>query len=465
MSQSQRFFHRFQKFFNFGGNRKPLLFFAAMIFGCVGMLHAQETDPNSTPPGAPLFKHATETSGSKMIKDHPGNAGQRVTMSNITIIESQSFNSGHAMDNVWFNLLTGMGHMPTIRPQTALDNTAFFSAADALIVSSGVIALTPARVATIQQFMQSGKPVYLQGEYLPTYTSNGAFRTIVNNTGGTFATGSTVAGQLNPTSILNTYATTPNSVASIGYHWYGCTATGCDNVEYFMRFGVNNIGWVYCPISSTYGDMIQSSDQDWVNQSTSLPLMQNIIFHLLSGSACSVVCGSVLAGQEVFMAGECIENQGVKLSWKTELPIFEGKFRVMVGEETVATTLVDPSGQSNFEALDALVPNEATTYNLFFETSAGNDSKVAEFRLENLPYLNALRIGKSDDMFRAWYFGSEKILKMNLLDLTGKQFPQKSDGIETGTGVAIQLDGLSPGIYILQLDLGNGQRLTKKLVW
>ncbi len=58
---------------------------------------------------------------------------------NVVIIESQSFNSGHMMDQIWYNVVTGMGHTASISPQATLDNNSFFAATDILIVSSGVI--------------------------------------------------------------------------------------------------------------------------------------------------------------------------------------------------------------------------------------------------------------------------------------------------------------------------------------
>src|SRR5690349_10254777 len=70
----------------------------------------------------------------------------------ITIIESQSFNSGHNMDQIWLTLAQGMGHTATINPQTTLDNNNFFSSTDILIISSGVIALPANRVNTILQY-------------------------------------------------------------------------------------------------------------------------------------------------------------------------------------------------------------------------------------------------------------------------------------------------------------------------
>ena len=74
---------------------------------------------------------------------------------NISIIESQSFLSGHVMDIRWSAVVTSMGHTATILPQSTLDNNAFFATTDLLIVSSGVINLPANRVATYCNFYKA----------------------------------------------------------------------------------------------------------------------------------------------------------------------------------------------------------------------------------------------------------------------------------------------------------------------
>ncbi|MBK8686649.1 MAG: hypothetical protein IPN26_17610 [Bacteroidetes bacterium] len=71
---------------------------------------------------------------------------------NITIIESQSYTSGHDMDLKWQTIASSMGHTASVLPQTTLDNNGFFGSTDLLIVSSGVISLSAARVSTILLF-------------------------------------------------------------------------------------------------------------------------------------------------------------------------------------------------------------------------------------------------------------------------------------------------------------------------
>src|SRR4051812_34035723 len=101
---------------------------------------------------------------------------------NITIIESQSFNSGHTMDVRWLGVCTAMGHSATIYPKTQLDLLSNLSTTDILIVASGVdnTLYNPARVAVIEQYLQAGGKVYIQSEYLDTFDGNISYKSIVN---------------------------------------------------------------------------------------------------------------------------------------------------------------------------------------------------------------------------------------------------------------------------------------------
>jgi Secretion system C-terminal sorting domain/PKD domain len=197
---------------------------------------------------------------------------------NVTIIESESYNSGHVMDNVWLGVATGMGMTASIVPQSTLYDSTFFSTTDILIVSSGVITLTNSQITTITEFMQSGKSLYLQGEYdCAAYNTNSTFESLVNTYGGSFALNGIIAGTLAPMNVLGSLATTPNTITPLTYFWYGCRGNACSYVEPFLEFGGDLFGFIFCPPVTGYGRVVFTTDQDWINQSTSLPLMQNIL--------------------------------------------------------------------------------------------------------------------------------------------------------------------------------------------
>ena len=211
---------------------------------------------------------------------------------NVKIIESQSYNVGHVMDTVWLNLISSLGHTATIEPQLLLNSNAFFATTDVLIISSGVITLPANYVTTIQQFLQAGKPVYIQAEYLKSYSTTAAFESLVNILGGTFAWGTELSGDLAPVFPQSTFANTPNSVASINYYWYGVEANTTPTVSAVIKNQNFNLGLFFCPPTPCTGKLITTTDQDWIRAAdpVDLQLMENIFYHLIdTTSTCNVV--------------------------------------------------------------------------------------------------------------------------------------------------------------------------------
>ncbi len=231
----------------------------------------------SVPPSyGSLQDYKIQTEDNSTLKNPKSN----LHTSNITIIESQSFNSGHAMDTIWRNVAQGLGHNAVILPQSTLDDSAFFSTTNILIISSGVISLPANRINTIKSFVMSGKNVYLQCEYLASFETNQAFATLVNSLGGTFTWGSTLNGDISPMLVLGSLSNTPNNVPSISYYWYGVYGTGNSTIGYFMQYQGNNFGFIFTPANPNYGTIVTQTDQDWIRERTSIPLMQNILSRL-----------------------------------------------------------------------------------------------------------------------------------------------------------------------------------------
>lgn len=209
----------------------------------------------------------------------PGNA----TSLSITIIESQSANSGHNMDANWLYVANLMGNSAIIEPQTTLDNTAFFAFTDILIISSGVIDIPISRRAIIQQFIEQGGPVYIQSEYLSSYQANETFQQIVTNLGGSFSWAETVSGDLIPMNIFGTISNTPNYVPSLSYFWYGCVGSGDATIEANMEYMGQNFGFIFTPANTSFGAVMTNSDQDWARTATEKDfLMENILTYLSS---------------------------------------------------------------------------------------------------------------------------------------------------------------------------------------
>lgn len=441
-----------------------LYLFTTLLLALPAM--AQETDPNSTPPGAPMVDFGDADIDGRLVPDHPGNAGQKVSSSNFAIIESQSYNAGHDMDIEWRNVLLGMGHTATIYPQTTLDNTGFFAGHDALIVASGIIPISAARQAIIQQFLQTGKPVYLQGEYQVSYNSNQAFRNIINATGGSFTLGGTVSGSLVPTFPLNLYANTPNTAAPLSYHWYGASGSGCDNVEYFMRYNTSNIGFVYCPTNNAWGDMIQSTDQDWVRATTSPALMQNIIFALLSGNACSVVCGTiVLDADHLDLQARRRDDLGIDLMWSLDGDPAQGTFVVDCNGEELTHMNVEEGDGIAFQYTDSRISAGLLNYRVRHLDMNGEETLSGETTLNIETAAPTFRVAKTKSGFAVWIGEGIELESLWLTGINGEMQAIATDELHSSAGQRIQMQEMAEGIYFLRGITQAGQPFQTKVIW
>jgi hypothetical protein len=233
---------------------------------------------DDTPPVLDAVKHQI-TSESGVITKSPANIKSMI----ITIIESQSINSSHNMDINWYNIATAMGHMAVILPQTTLDDTDFFANTDLLMVSSGIIDIPQSRRAIIQQFLETGKPVYLQSEYLSSYQANQTFQELVNNLGGSFTWGSTFSNNLSPMNLSGAISNTPNNVPALTYFWWGCSGSGDTTIESNMEYEGSYFGFIFTPPNGNYGILMTNSDQDWAREAPERDqLMENILTYFSS---------------------------------------------------------------------------------------------------------------------------------------------------------------------------------------
>ncbi|MBK8845790.1 MAG: hypothetical protein IPO27_04155 [Bacteroidetes bacterium] len=231
---------------------------------------------------------------------------------NVVVVESQSY-AGHVMDTVWNSLLTSLGHTVTISPQTILDNNSFFATTDVLIVASGIITLPANRVATIQDFLLSGKSVYLQSEYQMAYSTSQAYQYIVNNNGGSFSWIQELSGDLFPTIAYSTFATTPNVVNPLNYFWYGIKGcAGVDESPILAHLG-QDLGFMFMPAASGIGNIATTSDQDWIRTADidDLNLMHNIFEMLIDTAATNsqVVSTLALGNDTTYCNGDTITLQ------------------------------------------------------------------------------------------------------------------------------------------------------------
>lgn len=190
---------------------------------------------------------------------------------------------GYQADGAWLTVATAMGYTASIVPAATLNDTSFFPSTDILIVSTGVNPIAPVQIATIQTFLQSGKSVYLQGEYQSSMPGNQAFSQLVNALGGSFSWGASLTGNLLP-SVTGSLGSTNLNVSSLPFFFYGCGGTASCHLTAFLQAGNTPVGWMFIPPATGTGRLIFTTDQDWVGASaiytTGQVLMKNILSHL-----------------------------------------------------------------------------------------------------------------------------------------------------------------------------------------
>jgi hypothetical protein len=267
-----------------------ILVIGFILCGCYA-LTAQVSNPEKQDY---LFNHTSSDSPMRLMTETNNHgfhldaikhnqSSKSVKALSIKIVESQSFNVLHDMDQTWLTVCQNMGHNATLEQQTLLDNADFFSTTDILIVSSGVVEMPNNRRDIIQQYVEQGGPVYFQSEYDKNLTTNQAFETIVNNLGGVFSWGFTITGELSPMNVMGVLSAIPNAVPTLSYFWYGSIGTADNTFEPFLEFAENQYGFIFTPPNTNFGSMISISDQDWAIQSNEkMLMMENIITYLSS---------------------------------------------------------------------------------------------------------------------------------------------------------------------------------------
>ncbi len=90
-------------------------------------------------------------------------------------------------------------------------------------------------------------------------------------------------GTLAPMDVLGSLSSTPETVTPLSYYWYGDSGsiTCSSHIEPFLEYQGAYYGFIFC-VPSNNSRMISTSDQDWVQSGTSIPLMINILTNLAS---------------------------------------------------------------------------------------------------------------------------------------------------------------------------------------
>ncbi len=177
-----------------------------------------------------------------------------------------------------------MGHNVILGNQATLASTNFFSLADVLIITSGVINLPLSSQSNIEAYLAQGGNVYLQAEYQSSYSTNQFFADLVSSNGGTFSWIVSFSGDRAPVTV-NAPFTAPNAVADMGYFWYGMAGSGTGVAPILTDPAGNELGWTF--VFPGGSRLTCNTDQDWVRLATAndMLLMENTLGWLLNGGA------------------------------------------------------------------------------------------------------------------------------------------------------------------------------------
>jgi len=276
----------------------------------------------------------------------------RLFSANITIV--QSTNAIWTSDTVWRYVATSMGHTVNWVTDTVLDNTFFISNTDVLITCDYDVTYSAARQNNIITFLQSGKSMYLQSEYDLGFNGNQAYQSIVNSLGGSFSWIGTTQGTLAPMNVLGSLGTTPLTIPPLTYFWWGCHSNVCNFFDSFLEYNGEYFGFTFCPPTATTGRLMTTSDQDWIIQLTSLPLMENMLTLLLQPpSACGLSSSTISLGNDTTLcAGDhLLLGTGISATsylWST------GATTAVILVDTSATYWLQATaaGCSEFDTID-----------------------------------------------------------------------------------------------------------------
>jgi|GEM_PF-3803275 len=180
----------------------------------------------------------------------------------VAITNSQAEAAGYTMNLEWETVATGLGHSVRSVLLGDLASSSTLAGVDLLVVTVGVSTFPAGVEAGIAAFIDAGGSVYLQSEYHCPYSTNQAFANIVNGRGASFAWTGTISGDLYAgVSASGCIADYPSAFPGFDYYWYGCGGVG---IPGFLRYGGSDIAFQFCPTDRSKGQIITTTDQDWV---------------------------------------------------------------------------------------------------------------------------------------------------------------------------------------------------------
>lgn len=180
----------------------------------------------------------------------------------------------------WEAAALNLGYNVNRISQGALHDISNLEEVDVLVISKATIPFGTLDIQqNIEQFVMSGRALYITSEYQMDFQGNIAFETLLQSLGVDFSWTEKGCGSLTPMNILGDLSTTPNEVTELNYFNFGFAGIG-DGVEEIMEYDGSYYGFCYSDTIGSNGTVITVSDGDWAQNNASPDLMENILFKL-----------------------------------------------------------------------------------------------------------------------------------------------------------------------------------------
>jgi len=199
----------------------------------------------------------------------------------IIIIESNSFHAMHTMDAEWVDQVEALGFVAQVAPQSALSDFNALNQADALVISSAMMDFSAEAVLNLEAYLATGKNIYIQGEFMPSFPGNKLFQSLVTYYEGTFNWEGSTTGVVAPLEVSGVIREYEHTTYSLDYFYFGAYGAGNQQITSFLTYNNLDYGFIFCPADPTIGKIVTCSDQDWVRQGWNDDLIQNIASFLV----------------------------------------------------------------------------------------------------------------------------------------------------------------------------------------
>ena len=195
---------------------------------------------------------------------------------------------------------------------------------DILVISSGLISLSSLQKDNIKEYVRHGGQLYIQAEYLFTHSGNLAFKYLIEELGGTFDWEGQGSGQQVPMYVQDPIRASYNTVDQLNYFWYGTYGSGDATIRPFLEHQGKSFGFIFQSDNPVLGQIVTTSDQDWIRNFSNPLLLENILKYLEDQTHTGLLPAvSITSSAEESCAGDIVTfnagihnyHPGVALQW------------------------------------------------------------------------------------------------------------------------------------------------------